>query len=123
MKVAIVRVSQRAGMLKSVYVYETRSDGWIRAGVDRDASWRSCWYAPKNIVQTIEVDKPKYRNYDYNDILPGTLVEYWSCQQGMVISRKGAKYTILPLGASKPVLVDWEQVVPVLVSEETHATG
>jgi len=123
MKVAIVRVSQRAGMLKSVYVYETRSDGWIRAGVDRDASWRSTWYAPKNIVQMIEVDKPEYRNYDYNGIEDGTLVEYWSSQRGMVIARKGAKYTILPLGASKPVLVDWEQVVPVLVSEETHATG
>ena len=123
MKVAIVRVSQRAGMMKSMYVYEIRGDGWFRAGTDRDESWRGQWFAPKNLIQLIEADAPECRNYDYNGIEPGTLVQYWGDHQGIVIGRKGAKYTILFNGSSKPSQVDWENVVPLLVDDGTDATG
>ena len=123
MKVAIVKVSQRAGMLKSMYVYEMRSDGWFRAGIDRDPSWKGQWFAPKNLIQMIEADTPEVRNYDYNGIEPGTLVQFWGKEQGIVISRKGTKYTVLRNGNPKPILVDWENVVPVLVDDGTDATG
>ena len=123
MKVAIVRVSQKAGLLKSVYVYQVREDGWFRGGTDREESWKGHWYAPKNLVQLIEADAPECRSYDYNGIEPGTLVEYWGgSYQGVVLSRKGAKYTILPNGGSKPVTVDWEAVVPILVTDGNDAT-
>ena len=123
MKVAIVRVSQKAGMLKSVYVYKVREDGWFHGGPDREASWKGQWYAPKNLIQMIEADTPEVRNYDYNGIEPGTLVEFWGGQQGVVLSRKGAKYTILPHGETKPTTVDWDAVVPVLVDDGADATG
>ena len=123
MKVAIVKVSQRAGMLKSMYVYEMRSDGWFRAGIDRDPSWKGQWFAPKNLIQMIEADTPEVRNYDYNGIEPGTLVQFWGKEQGIVISRKGTKYTVLRNGNPKPILVDWENVVPVLIDDGTDATG
>ena len=123
MKVAIVRVSQRAGMMKSMYVYEIRGDGWFRAGTDRDESWRGQWFAPKNLIQMIEADTPECRNYDYNGIEPGTLVQFWGNEQGIVLSRKGTKYTILVNGRSKPSQVDWENVVPLLVDDGTDATG
>jgi hypothetical protein len=123
MKVAIVKVSQRAGMLKSMYVYEMRSDGWFRAGIDRDPSWKGQWFAPKNLIQLIEADTPDVRNYDYNGVEPGTLVAYWGDHQGVVVGRKGAKYNVLPHGGSNPIQVDWSQVVPVLVDDGTDATG
>jgi hypothetical protein len=123
MKVAIVRVSQRAGMMKSMYVYEIRGDGWFRCGPDRDPSWKGQWFAPKNLIQMIEADTPEVRNYDYNGIEPGTLVQFWGHEQGVVISRKGTKYTILANGMSKPAQVDWENVVPLLVDDGTDATG
>ena len=123
MKVAIVRVSQRAGMMKSMYVYEIRGDGWFRAGTERDESWRGQWFAPKNLIQLIEADTPECRNYDYNGIEPGTLVQFWGNEQGIVISRKGTKYTVLVNGKSKTIQVDWENVVPVLVDDGTDATG
>jgi hypothetical protein len=123
MKVAIVRVSQRAGVMKSMYVYEIRGDGWFRAGTDRDESWRGQWFAPKNLIQMIEADTPEVRNYDYNGIEPGTLVQFWGNEQGIVISRKGTKYTVLVNGKSKTIQVDWENVVPVLVDDGTDATG
>ena len=123
MKVAIVRVSQRAGMMKSMYVYEVRSDGWFRCGPDREPSWKGQWFAPKNLIQMIEADTPEVRNYDYNGIEPGTLVQFWGKEQGIVISRKGTKYTVLRNGNPKPILVDWENVVPVLIDDGTDATG
>ena len=123
MKVAIVRVSQRAGMMKSMYVYEVRSDGWFRCGPDRDDSWKGQWFAPKNLIHMIEADTPEVRNYDYNGIEPGTLVQFWGKEQGIVISRKGTKYTVLRNGNPKPILVDWENVVPVLADDGTDATG
>jgi len=124
MKVAIVRVSQRAGMMKSMYVYEIRSDGWFRAGPDRDPSWKDQWFAPKNLIQLIEADTPEVRNYDYNGIEPGTLVQLRLHElQGVVLNRKGTKYNVLPHGRSKPIHVDWENVVPVLVDDGTDATG
>jgi hypothetical protein len=122
-KVAIVRVSQRAGMMKSMYVYEIRSDGWFRAGTDRDESWRGQWFAPKNLIQLIEADTPECRNYDYNGIENGTLVAYWGNEQGIVVGRKGAKYNVLPHGKSKLVQVDWGNLVPVLVTDGTDATA
>jgi hypothetical protein len=123
MKVAIVRVSQRAGMMKSMYVYEIRSDGWFRAGHERDESWRGQWFAPKNLIQLIEADAPECRNYDYNGIENGTLVQFWNNEQGIVIGRKGAKYSVLPNGKSKPIQVDWSNLVPMLVTDGTDATA
>jgi hypothetical protein len=71
----------------------------------------------------IEADTPEVRNYDYNGIEPGTLVQFWGNEQGIVISRKGTKYTVLVNGKSKTIQVDWENVVPVLVDDGTDATG
>jgi hypothetical protein len=122
-KVAIVKVSQKVGLLKSVYVHEIRSDGWVRGGPERDPSWKGHWYAPKNIIQMVEADTPEFKSYDYNGIEPGTLVKYWGDEQGIVVSRKGAKYNVLPNGGSRPVQVDWSSLVPVLDTDGTDATA
>jgi hypothetical protein len=122
-KVAIVKISHRAGTLKSIYVYEMRDDGWFRGGPEREPSWKGQWYAPKNLVQLVEADAPECKSYDYNGIEPGTLVEYWGDEQGIVVSRKGAKYMVLPNGGSRPIQVDWGNLVPVLVPDANDATG
>jgi hypothetical protein len=123
-KIAVVKVSPRASLLKSLYVHEHRSDGWVRAGEDRWKPWSACWFAPHNVLQVVEVSHPDpaAKGYDYNGIEPGTLVEYWANKQGIVISRHGTQYTVMELGGKSPYPVDWSQVRPVETPDVNGAT-
>jgi hypothetical protein len=122
-KIAIVRVSPKAGNIKHLWIYEERRNGWIQGGPDQTYSpGRSfaSWHAPHHVLKIVDLGtvQAEWGAYDWNGIQPGTLVDMWggSCQ-GLVIERKGVKYVVLRLGDSKPLEVTWESVVPVDVDD------
>lgn len=122
-KIAIVRVSPKAGNVKHLWIYEERSNGWIRGGTEQsDSSGRtfSSWHAPHHILKVVDLGTvhAELGPYDWNGIQPGTMVEYWGGSfRGIIIGRTGAKYDILPIGDSKPISTPWETVVPVALEE------
>lgn len=129
-KIAIVRVSPKAGNVKHLWIYEERRNGWIHGGPEQNYNpgrTFASWHAPHHVLKVIDigtVNAPGGAGYDWNGIAPGTLVEMWSgSYQGIVIERKGAKYVILRHGDSAPIEVTWESVVPVDVDDTNDATA
>jgi hypothetical protein len=118
-KIAIVRVSPKAGNVKRLWIYEERRNGWIRGGPEQNyfpGRTFASWHAPHHILKIVDIGTVAVElgPYDWNGIQPGTLVDIWGgSSQGMVVGRKGAKYEVLLLGSGKPVEVTWENVVPV----------
>ena len=106
-QLVLVRVSAKAGHVKSLWVHEVRSDGWVGCSYDRDArrlNWR--WFAPHNVIHFFS----PHTSYDFNGIKEGTLVEV-ADTVGMVLRRRGAKYDVLLDGREQAI--GWEFVVPV----------
>jgi hypothetical protein len=129
-RIAIVRVSPKAGNVKHLWIYEERRNGWIQGGPDQSYSpGRSfaSWHAPHHVLKIVDigtVSSPRGSSYDWNGIQPGTLVEMWDgSYQGIVIDRKGAKYVILRNGDPRPIEVTWESVVPVDHDDTNGATA
>ena len=117
-RIAIVRVSPKAGNVKHLWIYEERRNGWIQAGPEQNYSGRTfaSWHAPHHVLKIVDIGTVAVERgpYDWNGIQPGTLVDMWDgSYQGIVIDRKGAKYVILRNGDPKPIEVTWESVVPV----------
>ena len=106
-QLVLVRVSARAGHVKTMWVREIRSDGWVACtndGVSRTDTWR--WFAPHNVISFFE----PHTSYDYNGIKEGTLVQAFG-RIGVVIRRRGANYDILLSGREQTI--SWEYIVPV----------
>lgn len=122
-KIAIVRVSPKAGNIKHLWIYEERRNGWIQGGPDQTYSpGRSfaSWHAPHHVLKIVDIGtvQAQLGPYDWNGIPPGTLVDMWGgSYQGIVIDRKGAKYVILRNGDPRPIEVTWESVAPVDVDD------
>lgn len=120
-EIAVVRVSPKGGHVKHLWVYEVRPNGWILAGAERSFSGPrpifSSWHAPQNIITRIPAGGPS-SEFDWNGILPGTLVEVRG-EDGLciVLERQAAKYIIMPLGGAEPFPVDWQSVVPAEVDD------
>jgi hypothetical protein len=118
-KIAIVRVSPKAGNIKHLWVYEERRNGWIHAGPEQSYNpgrTFASWHAPHHVLKIVDLGTVQAERgaYDWNGIQPGTLVDMWGgSYQGLVIERKGAKYVVLRNGDPKPLEVTWESVVPV----------
>ena len=84
-QIVIVKVSPRAGHIKSFWVQEVRPDGWVRAHYEQDQHpFLGTWFAPHNVVCFTE---PHF-NYDYGGISEGTLVQNIDVV-GMVVRRRG----------------------------------
>jgi len=128
-RIAVVRVSPKAGNVKHLWIYEERRSGWIRGGPEQNYSpgrTFASWHAPLHILKIVDIGTVAVElgPYDWNGIQPGTLVDIWGgSSQGMVVGRKGAKYEVLLLGSGKPVEVTWESVAPVDLEDETDATA
>jgi hypothetical protein len=128
-KIAIVRVSPKAGNIKHLWIYEERRNGWIQGGPDQTYSpGRSfaSWHAPHHVLKIVDIGtvQATLGPYDWNGIQPGTLVDMWGGRyQGIVIDRKGAKYTILRNGDSLVCEVTWESVAPVDIDDTNDATA
>lgn len=110
-KLAVYRVSSRAGNIKTQWVQEVRADGWIRVTPGQESHHDNhpgagTWIAPHNVVTFLE---PHY-TYDYGGIKEGTLVQVWE-GVGIVVRRRNATYDILIDGAVRPC--NWESVRPV----------
>lgn len=117
-KIAIVRVSPKAGNIKHLWIYEERRNGWIRAGPEQNTGAGlspTSWHAPQHVLKIVDLGtiQSELGPYDWNGIQPGTLVDVWGAFKGMVVGRKGAKYEVLRLGESCPIEVTWESLVPV----------
>ena len=106
-QIVIVKVSPRAGHIKSFWVQEVRPDGWVRAHYEQDQHpFLGTWFAPHNVVCFTE---PHF-NYDYGGIPEGTLVQNIDVV-GMVVRRRGAVYDVLIDGKIKTL--DWSSIRPV----------
>lgn len=123
-KIAVVRVSPKAGNVKHLWIYEERRNGWIHAGPEQSYNpgrTFASWHAPHHILKVVDIGTINSQaggGYDWNGIQPGTLVDVWGgAHQGIIIDRKGAKYTVLLNGDSRPIEVTWEGVVPVDVDD------
>lgn len=117
-KIAIVRVSAKAGHVKAVHVFEFRDDGWLRGWpttepLPRHANGRGAWYAPKNVITIVEQTK----SHDYNGIQPGTLVQHFDGPPKILKERRGAIYVMLNPQNGEEYAVSWEGVVPVCQEE------
>jgi hypothetical protein len=123
---AVVRVSPKGGHVKQVWIYEERPNGWILGGPERSFSGQhpivSSWHAPQNIIARIPAGGPS-SEFDWNGILPGTLVGIDGRVLGIALERQGAKYIIMPLGGGEPFPLDWQRVVPADVEDGTDATA
>lgn len=122
-RIAIVRVSPKAGNVKHLWVYEERANGWIHAGPDQAYSpgrTFASWHAPHHILRLVDLGtvNAELGPYDWNGIPPGTLVDIWGgARQGLTVARKGAKYEVLMLGDGQLTEVTWESVVPVVLED------
>jgi hypothetical protein len=108
------RVSSRAGFIKSAWVIEVRSDGWVRISNAPDVtSYSGTWIAPQNVLG---FHTPQ-GSYDYGGISEGTLVQVWD-KTGVVVRRRGARYDVLIEGIVSDT--PWELVRPL---EEEREEG
>lgn len=120
-RIAIVRTSQKAGVVGNLWVYDERPNGWILAGPDRAynpdqarSPMASAWYHPKHILRIVNLQAPDSEPFDWNGIPPGTLVETKTGELAVVIEQKGPKYTVLFTGEdNEPVDISWTSIVPV----------
>ena len=106
-QLVLVRVSAKAGHVKTLWAQVVRADGWVGCSYERSArpeTWR--WIAPHNVVSFFA----PHTSYDYNGIKEGTLVQAFG-NVGMVLRRRGANYDVLVGGREQTV--GWEYVVPV----------
>jgi len=126
-KVAVVRVSPKAGNVKHLWIYEERANGWIQGGPEQTYSPTfASWHAPQHILKVVDIGTVAVElgAYDWNGIQPGTLVDLWGgSQKGVVTGRRGTKYDVLLLGSGRPIEVPWWGVVPVVLEDETDATA
>lgn len=128
-KVAVVRVSPKAGNVKHLWIYEERANGWIQGGPEQTYSpgrTFASWHAPQHILKVVDIGTVAVElgAYDWNGIQPGTLVDLWGgSQKGMVTGRRGAKYDVLLLGSGRPIEVTWESLVPVVLEDEIDVTA
>jgi len=130
-KIALILMSSKAGHVQKLWVYEERTNGWIRAGEEQEflpGRTASAWHAPHNITATFDVAalNSKSSSHDWGGIAPGTLVEVGLADEnttGIVIERKGPRYVVLPHGRSAPIEVSWTVVVPAEVDDPTDATA
>lgn len=103
-KLVLVRVSASLGHVKTMWVREIRSDGWVACAEGAGDAWR--WFAPHNVISFFE----PHTSYDYNGIKEGTLVQAFG-NIGVVIRRRGANYDIILSGREQTI--SWEYIVPV----------
>lgn len=128
-KVAVVRVSPKAGNVKHLWIYEERANGWIQGGPEQTYSpgrTFASWHAPQHILKVVDIGTVAVElgAYDWNGIQPGTLVDLWGgSQKGVVTGRRGAKYDVLLLGSGRPIEVTWESLVPVVLEDEIDVTA
>jgi hypothetical protein len=120
-QIAVVRVSAKAGHIRAIRVMEKRHDGWIRGVSTTETTAMTpahrrggTWYAPRNVISLHEETK----SYDYNDIQPGELVEYWDSNPAIVVGRRVAQYEVVDPVSGETRHVSWEGVVPVQKVEE-----
>jgi len=120
--IAVVRVSAKAGHIRAIRVMERRDDGWVRGIPTTEESNKhvnltsrrgGTWYAPHNVISFHEETK----SYDYNDIKPGELVEYWDPNPAILVARRGATYEVVDSASGVTRQIPWESVVPVQVSD------
>ena len=129
-KIALILMSPKAGHVQKLWVYEERSNGWIRAGEEQEflpGRTFSAWHAPHNITATFDIAavNSKSSSFDWGGITPGTLVDIelpGETTTGIVIERKGPRYVVLPHGRPAPIEVSWTAVVPAEVDDVTDAT-
>jgi hypothetical protein len=112
-KIAVVRVSAKAGHVRTVHIIESRDDGWIRGTpssepVPRHTNGAGAWYSPKHVVTIVE----QTRSHDYNGIEPGTLVQHFGGSPRILKERRGAHYVMLDPQNGEEYGVSWEGVVP-----------
>ena len=120
-RVAIVRTSNKAGVVANLWVYDERPNGWVLAGPERAYNperignmMTSSWYHPKHVIQVINVQAPDRESFDWNGIPPGTLVETRMGDLAVVLSQQGPKYTVMFTGEdNEPVDISWTSIVPV----------
>jgi hypothetical protein len=130
-KIALILMSPKAGHVQKLWVYEERSNGWLRAGEEQEflpGRTSSAWHAPHNVTVTFDVAalNSKSSSFDWGGIIPGTFVEVELPDEnttGIVIERKGPRYVVLPHGRSAPIEVSWTAVVPAEVDDPTDATA
>jgi hypothetical protein len=130
-KIALILMSPKAGHVQKLWVYEERSNGWIRAGEEQEflpGRTSSAWHAPHNVTAKFDVAALNSKSsFDWGGIAPGTLVEveFWgnSASTGIVIERKGPVYVVLLHGDSAPIEVSWTVIVPAEVDDPTDATA
>jgi hypothetical protein len=129
-KIALILMSPKAGHVQKLWVYEERSNGWIRAGEEQEflpGRTSSAWHAPHNVTAKFDVAALNSKSsFDWGGIAPGTLVEVELPDEnttGIVIERKGPRYVVLPHGRSAPVEVSWTVIVPAEVDDPTDATA
>jgi len=120
MKLAVVRMSSKAGSLKTVWVYDHRSDGWLLGGDERVFSpqrWWA-WWAPHHVIKVIKASE----SHDWNDIKLGALVSFGSPFDddiiGVVIERVSSQYVILRSDTNEIVRISWEHVRPIEVTDQ-----
>ena len=106
---AVVRVSPKAGYVRSVWVQEVQANGWLRGSIEaEDRPGTSSWYAPHHVIWR----GPSVVGHDWGGIQPGTLVQLMEGDIGMVVSRKGATLDVNV--ADKGVMrIDWSRVRPL----------
>jgi len=127
-KIAVVRVSAKAGHLRTIHILESRDDGWIRGTptsepLPRHPNGAGAWYSPKHVIIIVE----QTRSHDYNGIQPGTLVQHYDGPPRILKERKGAHYVMLDPRNGEEYATSWEGVVPVPIfvdemNEETNVT-
>jgi len=106
-QIVIYRVSAKAGHIRTNWVQEVRSDGWVRATQDPEVhALNGSWIAPHNVITFTE---PHF-GYDYGGVAEGTLVQVFD-EVGMVVRRRGAGYDVLLDGHVKDVC--WDSIRPV----------
>ena len=117
-KIAVVRVSAKAGHLRTIHILESRDDGWVRGTptaepIPRSQRQSGAWYSPKNVITVVE----QTRSHDYNGIEPGTLVSHFGGPPRILKSREGANYLLLDPRDGEEYGVGWEGVAPIQHAE------
>lgn len=109
-EIAFVRSSPKSGYFRVVYVWEKRSDGWIRGSFQREEprDFEGIWVSPVNVISIQQA----HASWDYNGIEPGTLVNFGS-EVCIVMDRTGARYRIVDVQSGKETMASWEYVVPL----------
>ena len=119
-KLAVVRVSSKDGRLKTVWVYDHRSDGWLLGGEGQTYAPQLCWawWAPHHVLKVVEACK----GHDWNGIKLGALVSFGSAFDddtiGIVIERVRSQYIILRSDTNQITKISWECVRPIEVTDQ-----